>query len=129
VPNGSSSRIMRRLTTLFPPSSSKSTPRNSAWSNVTASSRSPAFVWAFVFGFAAGESRTLAGFRRSYNSTADETISPSGFYQWLTPTLAEYFRDLVERGLDEVAVSDAVDADTDRFRDVMVADGTVLRFT
>jgi len=45
----------------------------------------------------------------------------------LTPTLAEYFRDLVERGLDEVAVSDAVDADTDRFRDVMVADGTVLR--
>ena len=25
----------------------------------------PAFVWAFVFGFAAGESRTLAGFRRS----------------------------------------------------------------
>jgi len=80
-----------------------------------------------VFGFAAGESRTLAGFRRSYNSTADETISPSGFYQWLTPTLAEYFRDLVERGLDEVAVSDAVDADTDRFRDVMVADGTVLR--
>jgi len=38
-----------------------------------------------------------------------------------------YFRDLVERGLDEVAVSDAVDADTDRFRDVMVADGTVLR--
>jgi len=56
----------------------------------------PAFVWAFVFGFAAGESRTLAGFRRSYNSTADETISPSGFYQWLTPTLAEYFRDLVE---------------------------------
>ncbi|MDL0131929.1 hypothetical protein PNP59_13515, partial [Halobacterium salinarum] len=40
----------------------------------------PAFVWAFVFGFAAGESRTLAGFRRCYNSTADETISPGGFY-------------------------------------------------
>jgi len=48
----------------------------------------PAFVWAFVFGFAAGESRTLAGFRRSYNSTADESISPGGFYQRLTPTLA-----------------------------------------
>jgi len=38
----------------------------------------PAFIWAFVFGFAAGESRTLAGFRRSYNSTADESISPVG---------------------------------------------------
>ncbi len=76
----------------------------------------PAFVWAFVFGF-----------RRSYNSTADETISPGGFYQRLTPELAAYFHDLVEHGLDEVAVPDAVDADIDRFRDVMIADGTVLR--
>lgn len=64
----------------------------------------PAFVWAFVFGFAAGESRILAGFRRSYNSTADETISPGGFYQGLTLSLAEYLRDLVERGLNEIAV-------------------------
>jgi len=87
----------------------------------------PAFIWAFVFGFAAGESRTLAGFRRSYNSTADESISPGGFYQRLTPTLAEYLRDLVEHGLDEVAVPDAVDADINRFRDVIIADGTVLR--
>ena len=87
----------------------------------------PVLVWAFVFGFAAGESRTLAGFRRSYNSTADETLSPGGFYQRLTPELAEYLRDLVERGLDEVAVPDAVDADFDRYRDVMIADGTVLR--
>ena len=87
----------------------------------------PVLVWALVFGFAAGESRTLAGFRRSYNSTADETLSPGGFYHRLTPLLAEYLRDLVERGLDEVAVPGAVDADIDRFRDVMIADGTVLR--
>jgi putative transposase len=71
-----------------------------------------------VFGFAAGESQTLTGFRRCYNSTAGETISPSGFYQRLTPTLAEYFRDLVKRGLNEVAVPNAVDADIDRFKDV-----------
>ena len=45
----------------------------------------------------------------------------------MTPTLAEYLRDLVEHGLDEVAVPNAVDADLDRFRDVMIADGTVLR--
>jgi IS4 transposase len=87
----------------------------------------PAFVWSFVFGFAAGESRTLAGFRRSYNSTADKTLSPGGFYQRLTPTLAEYLCDLVEHGLDEVAVPDTVDAELSRFRDVMVADGTILR--
>ncbi len=80
-----------------------------------------------MFGFAAGESRTLAGFRRSYNSTADKTLSPDGFYQRLTPTLAEYLCDLVEHGLDEVAVPDTVDVDLSRFNDVMVADGIVLR--
>jgi len=118
---------MRRLTTLFPSEFLEEYAEELGVVERDRKLQILPFVWAFVFGFAAGESRTLAGFRRSYNSTADETISPSGFYQWLTPTLAEYFRDLVERGLDEVAVSDAVDADTDRFRDVMVADGTVLR--
>jgi len=58
-----------------------------------------------VFGFAAGESRTLADDSGRSYSTADETISPGGFYRWLTPTLARCFRDLVERGLDEVALS------------------------
>lgn len=63
------------------------------------------------------ESQTLASFRCSYNSTADETLSPGGFYHLLIPTLAEYPRDLVERGLDQVAIPDAFDADIDRLRD------------
>ena len=44
---------------------------------------------------------------------SDKTISPGGSYQRLTPTLAEYLRG-------------SVDADIDRFRDVMIADRTVL---
>ena len=118
---------MRQLTTLFP---SEFLEEHAEELGVVERDRKlqiPAFLWAFVFGFAAGESRTLAGFRHYYNSTADETISPNGFYQRLTPTLAEYLRDLVEAALDEVAVPNAVDADLDRFRDVMIADGTVLR--
>ena len=118
---------MRRLTTLFPSEFLKEHAEELGVVERDRKLQIPAFVWTFVFGFAAGESRTLAGFRRCYNSTADEAISPSGFYQRLTPTLAEYLRDLVERGLDEVAVPNAVDADIDRFRDVMIADGTVLR--
>ncbi len=74
----------------------------------------PVLVWVLVFGFAAGESRTLVGFRRSYNSTVDETISPGVFDHRLTPSFAEYLRG-------------AVNADIDQFRDVMIADGTVLR--
>ncbi|MFC6752057.1 IS4 family transposase [Halorubrum tibetense] len=118
---------MRRLTTLFPSEFLKEHAEELGVVERDRKLQIPAFVWTFVFGFAAGESRTLAGFRRCYNSTADETISPSGFYQRLTPTLAKYLRDLVEHGLDEVAVPDATAADIDRFRDVMIADGTVLR--
>nr|CAA28525.1 unnamed protein product [Halobacterium salinarum] len=117
---------MRRLTTLFPSEFLEDHAEELGVVERDRKLQIPAFVWAFVFGFAQ-EQRTLAGFRRCYNSTADETISPGGFYQRLTPTLAEYLRDLVEHGLDEVAVPNAVDADIDRFRDVMIADGTVLR--
>ena len=87
----------------------------------------PALVWAFVFGFATGESRTLAGFRRSYNSTADETLTAGGFYQRLTPRLADFLCDLVEQRLDEVAVPHTISEEFNRFRDIIAADGTILR--
>jgi len=83
----------------------------------------PPLVWSPAFGFATGESRTVVAFRWSYNSTADKSLSPGGYYQRLTPTLAEYLRDLVECGLDEVAVPHTVTGQLDRFRDVMIADG------
>ena len=105
---------MRRLNTLFP---SEYLEDHAEFLGVVERENKlqiPVLVWALVFGFAAGGSRTHAGFRRSYNSTADETISLGGFYHRLTPALAEYLRD-------------AVDADLDRCRDVMIADGTVLR--
>jgi len=87
----------------------------------------PPLVWSFAFGFGAAENRTLAGFRRCYNATADKPLSPGGFYQRLTPTFAQYLRDLVEFGLDEVAVPHTISDEFGRFRDVMIADGTVLR--
>ena len=118
---------MHRLTTLFPSDLLEEHAEELGVVERDRKLQMPAFVWSFVFGFAAGESRTLAGFRRSYNSTADKPLSPGGFYQRLTPTLAEYLCDLVEHGLDEVAVPDTVDDDLSRFRDVMIADGTILR--
>jgi putative transposase len=125
--DASSSRIMRRLTTLFPSELLEGHAEELGVVERESKLQVPVLVWAFVFGFAAGERRTLAGFRRSYNATADEPISPGGFYQRLTPSLAAYLRDLVGHGLDEVAVPDAAGADIDRFRDVMIADGTVVR--
>lgn len=59
---------MRRLTTLFP---SEFLEEHTEELGVIERDRKlqiSAFVWSFVFGFAAGERRTLAGFRRSYHS-------------------------------------------------------------
>jgi len=40
-----------------------------------------ALVWSLVIDFTTGENRFLVEFRRSYNSTADDTLCPSDFYQ------------------------------------------------
>ena len=126
-PEPSLDRIERRLTTLFPSTALKDHAEGLGVVERDSKFQVPAMVWALVFGFATGESRTLAGFRRAYNATADKTLSPGGFYQRLTPLLAAYLRDLVEFALDEVAVPHTVSDEFDRFRDVMVADATVLR--
>jgi putative transposase len=118
---------MRRLTTLFPSEFLEEHAEEPGVVERNRKAQMPAIVWSSVFSFAAGESRTLAGFRRSYNATADETLSPGGFHQRLTPTFAEYLRTLVEHGIDEVAVPDVIDVDIDRFRDMMIADGTTLQ--
>jgi len=118
---------MRRLITLFPSESLEDHAEFLGVVEREGKLQVPVLVCALVFGSRLRRSRTVAGFRRTSNSTADETISPGGFYHRLTPILADYLRDLVEHSLDEVAVPDAVDADIDRFKDVMIADGTVLR--
>jgi len=94
--DASSSRIMRRLTTLFPSEFLKEHAEELGVVERNRKTQMPALVWSFVFGFATSESRTLAGFWRSYNATADNTLSPGGFHQRLTPTFAEYLCDLVE---------------------------------
>ena len=123
----SSRRIERQLTTLFPSTALEDHAEAVGVVERDSKLQIPALVWTFAFGFATGESRTLAAFRRSYNSTVDEPLSPGGFYQRLTPLFAAYLRDLVEFALDEVAVPHTVSDEFDRFKDVMIADATVLR--
>ena len=87
--DASSSQIVNRLTTLFPSTMLEDHAEEHGVVEREGKLQIPALVWAFVFGFATGESRTLAGFRRSYNSTADETLTAGGFYHRLTPRLAD----------------------------------------
>ncbi len=76
----SSSRIVSRITTFFTSTMLEEHAEELGVVERDGKLRIPDFVWAFVFGFAAGESQTLAAFRRCYNSTADKTLSPGGFY-------------------------------------------------
>ena len=127
TPEPSSGRIEQRLTTLFPSTALEDHVEAVGVVERDSKLQIPALVWLFVFGSAAGKSRTLAAFRRSYNSTADKTLTAGGFYQRLTPLLAEFLCDLVERRIDVVAVPHTISEEFDRFRDIIVADGTILR--
>ena len=82
-PEPSSDRIERRLTTLFPSTALEDHAEAVGVVERDGKFQVPAMVWALVFGFAAGESRTLAAFRRAYNATAD-TIPVSSIYSHLS---------------------------------------------
>ncbi|MFB6186496.1 MAG: IS4 family transposase, partial [Halobacteriaceae archaeon] len=58
---------MRRFTTIFPSEFLEEHAEELGVAERNRKAQMAALVWSFVFGFAAGESRTLAGFRRSYN--------------------------------------------------------------
>jgi putative transposase len=62
----SSRQIEQRLTTLFPSTVLEDHAETVGVVERDSKIQIPALVWAFVFGFAAGESRTLAAFRRAY---------------------------------------------------------------
>jgi len=123
----SSNVIEQRLTNLLPPEVLEDHAEAVGVIDREGKPQIPFLVWSFAFGFAIGESRTLAALRRSYNSNANELLSPGGYYQRLTPDLAEYLRNTVEFGLDEVAVPYTVTDEFERFRDVMISDGAIVR--
>jgi len=88
----SSSRIVTRLTTLFPSMMLEYHAEEHGVFEREGKLQIPAFVWTFVFSFATGESRTPATFRRSYNSTADKTLTAGSFYYRYFPNESrEYY--------------------------------------
>ena len=85
-------------------------------------------VWTLVLGFAAGgEARSIAGYRRAYELATDQSVAASSFYDRFTEALAALLRDLLDHAVEEVAVPHTVAPAFDRFRDVIVADATVVR--
>ncbi|WP_318569943.1 IS4 family transposase [Salinigranum marinum] len=85
-------------------------------------------VWTMVVGFAVGgEARSIAAYRRTYNGATGQNLVASSFYDRFTAQLEQLLRDLLDHAVEEVAVPHTIAPAFDRFRDVVVADATVVR--
>jgi len=90
--------------------------------------RAHALFWTLVLGFGAGRERTLAGLRRAFERATRTTLVPSAFYDRFTPQLARFLRTVAVHLLGRVAEPvRAPRGPLAAFRDVVVADATVIR--
>jgi putative transposase len=87
-----------------------------------------AFVYSLVLGFAAGDRRTLTGLRRAYTKTTGVPLAPSSFYDRFTEGLSTLMQTLMLEALDKLAPPRAkLGSVFRRFREVLVADSTLIR--
>lgn len=85
-------------------------------------------VAALTLGLSAGGRRTIALLRRAYERSTGQTLAPSAFYARLTAPLALLLKVLVEEAMARVeACSPALKHSLGRFKQVLVADGALLR--
>lgn len=85
-------------------------------------------VWTLIVGFAVGgEARSIAAYRRTYNGATGQNLVASSFYDRFTTQLERLLRDLLDHAVEEVAVPHTLAPAFEQFRDVIVADATVVR--
>ena len=85
-------------------------------------------VWTVIVGFAVGgEARSIAAYRRTYNGATGQNLFASSFYDRFTQQLEHLLRDLLDHAVEEVAVPHTIAPVFEQFRDVIVADATVVR--
>ncbi len=85
-------------------------------------------VWTMVVGFAVGgEARSIAAYRRTYNGATGQNLVASSFYDRFTAQLEQLLRDLLDHAVEESLSSHPSLQPSTDFRDVVVADATVVR--
>lgn len=86
------------------------------------------FVWTLVLGFATGNSRTLASLRRAFEKATGTTVVPSAFYDRFNAGLVRMLRVVLADLIDRVASRRrALAGNLAKFKDVLIADSTVIR--
>jgi len=87
------------------------------------------FFWVVVLGFGVGMQRTLASLRRAYETAAAETLVPSSFYDRFSNKLVDFLKECLAHGIAELSrhTSLALSDKLKGFKDLVVADGTIIR--
>jgi hypothetical protein len=87
-----------------------------------------ALVWTLILGFSAGKVRTLASLRRVYQRVTGTTLEESSFYDRFTPALVKMLKVLLVRVIDlSWGIGRQASGRLRQFRDVLIADSTVIR--
>lgn len=87
------------------------------------------FFWVVVLGFGVGMQRTLASLRRAYETASAETLVPSSFYDRFSNGLVAFLKECLAHGIAELSRHSSISL-SDKlkgFKDLVVADGTIIR--
>jgi IS4 transposase len=123
----SSGRIEERLTKLFPTAWIEQRARDHRVLIRDRKLDPTALVWSLVLGFAIGSNRSIEELRRTYIRFADHYLCPSSFHDRLTNELAALLRNLIDTALQDADAPHTMADQLDRFRDLVVADSTVVQ--
>ncbi len=87
------------------------------------------FFWVVVLGFGVGMQRTLASLRRAYETASAETLVPSSFYDRFSNGLVAFLKECLAHGIAELSrhISLSLSDKLRGFKDLVVADGTIIR--
>jgi putative transposase len=128
MPQDRDNPIRRDLTSVLSPNRIRAVARQTGAVRRRRKVDIAALVYSVVLGFAAGNERSLAGLRRAYERATGVQLVASAFYDRFTAAMARLLRRLAEESLAKLAVSAPKLGRTFKsFRQVLVADGTLLR--
>ncbi|SFR09748.1 hypothetical protein [Desulfoscipio geothermicus] len=87
------------------------------------------FFWVVVLGFGVGMQRTLASLRRAYKTASAETLVTSSFYDRFNNELVAFLKECLAHGIAELSshTSLTLSDKLKGFKDLIVADGTIIR--
>lgn len=85
--------------------------------------------WVLTLSFGVRLQRTLASLKRSYERTADTTLSDSSWYERFTPELVAFLRMCVIHGIEHLAQEPGrkLSEKLSMFEDLLIQDSTIVR--